>query len=342
MINTYTGLSHNINGATTMTTNTFQVANPAGIPAFISVTNGITLFIDGNAVNIPVTDQRFPKVVEAYNNGDVAKIKELTAPPVERVKAFIAQTGGVLKLVDGEVVDTTGKAINNYVATQAVSMSKLGLNPQPLLNFLEKLRRNPSHTAQEELGKWVDKAQMPIDPDGDFYAYKKVRADYTSIHDSTFRNDLGTVVSMPRGAVDDNRDRTCSNGLHFCSKDYLPMFGSNDVSNCRVVLVKINPEHVVSIPSDYGDTKGRACEYLIVKDVTDEVGLAAQGPNILNANQTPVYGCQSWEDDEDDWNYGDDEEDTTEEALSGIEDDVIEEAVDSFRDKLKEFFRNNR
>jgi hypothetical protein len=67
---------------------------------------------------------------------------------------------------------------------------------------------------------------------------------------------------MERHEVDDNKDRTCSSGLHFCSKDYLNSFGGE-----RVVIVKINPRDVVSIPSDYNDTKGRACRYEVVGEI---------------------------------------------------------------------------
>ena len=71
-----------------------------------------------------------------------------------------------------------------------------------------------------------------------------------------------TVVTMERNAVDDDKDRTCSSGLHFCSKDYLGHFGGE-----RIMILKINPRDVVSIPSDYNDSKGRACRYEVIGEL---------------------------------------------------------------------------
>ena len=60
---------------------------------------------------------------------------------------------------------------------------------------------------------------------------------------------------MPRNAVDDRRHNTCSTGLHFCSWAYLPHYHG---AQGRVLVLKIDPANVVSIPSDYANAKGRA------------------------------------------------------------------------------------
>jgi hypothetical protein len=78
-------------------------------------------------------------------------------------------------------------------------------------------------------------------------------------------NSVGKIVEMERNEVDDNKDRTCSSGLHFCSLGYLSHFGGE-----RIMIVKINPRDVVSIPSDYNDTKGRACRYEVVGELNKE------------------------------------------------------------------------
>jgi hypothetical protein len=74
---------------------------------------------------------------------------------------------------------------------------------------------------------------------------------------------------MDRNTVDDDQNRTCSTGLHFCSKEYLGSFGGQ-----RILILKINPRDVVSIPTDYNASKGRACRYEIAdeidKDKADE------------------------------------------------------------------------
>jgi hypothetical protein len=144
---------------------------------------------------------------------------------------------------------------------------------------------NPSKRAVTELYGFLEKNSLPITPDGHFLAYKKVRNDYLDIHSGTMDNSVGMIVEMERNEVDDNKDQTCSTGLHFCSQDYLPHFGSG--SDSRVVIVKINPSDVVSIPSDYNNAKGRACRYVVVGEIGNE------GDKIDNAFNKPVQSNAS-------------------------------------------------
>ena len=122
--------------------------------------------------------------------------------------------------------------------------------------------RNPSKRAVDELYGFLEKNSLPITPDGCFLAYKRVRGDYKDCYTGTMDNSVGCVVEMERNMVDDNRDNTCSAGLHFCSHDYLRSFSGE-----RTVIVKINPADVVSIPSDYDNAKGRTCRYEVIGEV---------------------------------------------------------------------------
>jgi hypothetical protein len=92
-------------------------------------------------------------------------------------------------------------------------------------------------------------------------------------------NSVGQVVEMERNTVDDDKDRTCSSGLHFCSQSYLAHFGGE-----RTVIVKINPRDVVSIPSDYNDAKGRACRYEVIGELGVNPEEAFTAPVQENAN----------------------------------------------------------
>jgi hypothetical protein len=139
-----------------------------------------------------------------------------------------------------------------------------GFPIEPLVNFMENLMTNPSKRAVTELYGFLEKNSLPITPDGYFLAYKKVRQNYFDCHTGTMDNSVGKVVEMERNEVNDNKDQTCSTGLHFCSQEYLPHFGGGD---SRVVIVKINPRDVVSIPSDYNNAKGRACRYEVIGEV---------------------------------------------------------------------------
>jgi hypothetical protein len=139
-----------------------------------------------------------------------------------------------------------------------------GFPVEPLVAFMENLMTNPSKRAVDELYGFLEKNSLPITPDGHFLAYKKVRQNYFDCHTGKMDNSVGKVVEMERNEVDDNKDQTCSAGLHFCSQEYLPHFGGGD---SRVVIVKINPRDVVSIPVDYNNAKGRACRYEVIGEV---------------------------------------------------------------------------
>jgi hypothetical protein len=101
------------------------------------------------------------------------------------------------------------------------------------------------------------------------------------VHSNTMLNAPGCVVEMERNAVDDNKDQTCSTGLHFCGMSYLSHFGGE-----RTVIVKINPRDVVSIPSDYNDAKGRACRYEVIGELNVDPGKAFDRSVQSGANGT--------------------------------------------------------
>jgi hypothetical protein len=123
---------------------------------------------------------------------------------------------------------------------------------------------NPSKRSVDQLYGFLEKNSLPITEDGHFLAYKRVRKDYKDIHSGTFDNSIGQVVEMDRNAVDDNPESHCSVGLHFCSESYLGHFGSYDDP---VMILKINPADVVSIPTDYDGAKGRCMRYKVVGQV---------------------------------------------------------------------------
>jgi hypothetical protein len=164
--------------------------------------------------------------------------------------------------IKGETLYWDGEVFNGTLATRMVAMLTEGFTIEPLVKFMENLLENPSKRSVDELYGFLEKNNLPITPDGHFLAYKKVRIDYKDVYSGTMDNSPGQVVTMPRNKVDDDKDRTCSAGLHFCSEGYLRHFGGE-----RTVIVKINPRDVVSIPSDYDNTKGRACQYEVVGEV---------------------------------------------------------------------------
>ncbi len=222
---------------------------------------GVSVFIKGRpSVTIDKGAGNYEAVMKALENNDLSAL----TLALDTRKYVVAKSFGKF------VVDANGNltyggtfplplALSDYV----LPILKKADNLEPILLFIENLLSNPSEYARAELMQWVEKAQMPITPDGSFLAYKRVRDDYKDVHSGTMDNSVGQVVQMPRLAVDDDRNRTCSAGLHFCSKDYLSHFPGE-----RIVVVKINPADVVSIPVDYDFTKGRAWRYEVVAELS--------------------------------------------------------------------------
>jgi hypothetical protein len=197
-----------------------------------------------------------------------------------------------------------GENVPSALTRKLLSVARAGLNIDPWKRFVVRLFANPSRGAQAELNEFLEIADLPITEDGCFLAYKRVRDDYRDLHSATFDNSVGKVVQMERDGVDPDRDRTCSYGLHFCSQDYLRNFYRG---GGRIVIVKVNPTDVVSIPSDYQFTKGRTCRYEVVGEVDISVEETKQEWGVYDDSFTLFD--EDWNDpldwdednDDDDW-----------------------------------------
>lgn len=146
-----------------------------------------------------------------------------------------------------------------------------GLDTKPLENFVTRLYKNPSYRVVNQLFTFIEASRknaggFTITEDGYIIGYKKVRSDFTDCHTGTFDNHPGKIVEIPRNEVDEDPNRTCSRGLHFCAFNYLSQFGNSE-SN-KIVIVKVDPADVVSIPVDYDNSKARCCKYEVIAEYT--------------------------------------------------------------------------
>ena len=232
------------------------------------ITNGtITLYHNGNVVTISTANARYKDIRALILNGEYDNAVSLINLK-EGLTKKIADTD--IKLVYG-VLYYKGKKLNNYVARKIISLIERNRKADLLVAFLHKLMKNPSERVQDELLQFLEVGMLPLCTDGDFLAYKKVKDDYMDIHSGTLYYTPGNVVEMKRSKCDDDSSRTCSTGLHFCSYDYLSEYGSG--SGDKIIVVKINPKDVVSIPKDYNDTKGRACKITVICDYEEDTNI---------------------------------------------------------------------
>lgn len=225
------------------------------------------------------THGNFDEILSAIRGKDFERAQRLV-DKASLVSAAIDSVGddkvGSFALHDNQVfyVTATGeKPIHSVLTKRIVEMAAGGFDVNPMLRFMRNLYENPSKTAIDELYLFLEHHDLPITDDGCFLAYKRVRSDFRDIYSGTLDNRPGSVVSMPRNEVDDKRANTCSTGLHFCSREYLNSFKKNESD--RVIIVKINPRDVVSIPADHNNAKGRCCRYVVVAEYTGTIGAAA-------------------------------------------------------------------
>ena len=226
---------------------------------FLIQGKNIVVVIGTNSHTISSTHITYQKVLDAIKSGDWDTVKDLIEP-----KKVVINYGKGNVEVQGEKLFWKGNELHNSLATRMNSMLQEGFPVEPLVLFMENLMSNPSKRAVTELYGFLEKNSLPITSDGYFLAYKKVGSNFKDIHSGTMDNSVGQVVEMERNMVDDDQNRTCSTGLHFCSQSYLAHFGD---STSRTVILKINPRDVVSIPNDYNNAKGRACRYEVIGEL---------------------------------------------------------------------------
>ena len=235
----------------------------------------IVIVIDNNPHTISATHISYEKVKEAIKAGDWETVREIIEP-----RKVVLNYGAGNIAIQGDKMFWKGQEFHNTLAGKIVEMYQEGFPIEPMVAFMENLMSNPSKRAVDELYKFLEKGNLPITSDGHFLAYKKVRDNYMDCHTGTIDNSVGKVVEMERNQVDDRAENTCSAGLHFCSKEYLNHFGGD-----RTMILKINPRDVVSIPTDYNASKGRACRYEVVGEV---------GVSVAEAEAAFTSAVQDW------------------------------------------------
>lgn len=304
--------------------------------------NSINVFFEGRMRTIPKGAMNFQKVETLL--GDIAKMeatsvaafsgfsgmffgskKQRIEKAISKLRILLDIPAYLTKLTEG-LVRVTDKGvlfgdqpIHNVLSERIMDHMNRGLDIKPLAKFMNKVMSNPKADISNELFQWMEGAKLPITSEGNFLAFKKVANDYTSIHrgpHGPVSNSIGTIVRMPRENVDENREQTCSSGLHFCGFDYLGNYGFGGEN--KVVVVEIDPTNVCAIPTDYDYQKGRACEYLVVGEVPHEEaeeffhgtplvtgGLVSNG-GFATPEHTTTYDIDDgWYNDDDDVDYSD-------------------------------------
>lgn len=237
---------------------------------------GIVLFLDNKPVKLEKGSSQYAKIIEAFDlpeNEQEAAIRKALEKTAER-----AEKNGFK--ISPEEVSYKGETLPKALAEKVRSIHREGLPLNLFEKFWQNIQDNPSSSSVRELYDFLAYKELPITDDGCFLAYKGLESDFWSISGNKdtkvvkgqiddrgrILNSVGAEIEVKRRDVDDNRDHHCSFGLHVGSLDYARGFARGSV-----VVVKVNPKDVVSVPTDYNCQKCRVSAYKVVSVFEQEI-----------------------------------------------------------------------
>jgi len=256
---------------------------------YIINSKSIVLFFNNKPTKVEKTDFRFSKIIKCF---DLPEDEQESA-----VKDIISSNINILQTekdfeVKDEDVYLEGEKLPPVLAKKVCDLVAQDLPVGLFKKFWKNLRDNPSQTSVNELYDFLAYKELPLTEDGCFLAYKGLLDNFWSISgnidtkvlkgevdkEGRIFNGIGEEIEVLRRDVDDNRANHCSNGLHVGSHDY-----ASDFSQGKMVVVKVNPKDVVSVPSDYNCQKCRVAAYTVVSEYVSEITACA-----VSEDNTPM------------------------------------------------------
>lgn len=276
-------------------------------PATLITNDTVTLILNGEVFAGTREYAQKSGVLVALKQKDYQKAADL----LNKAKAIVRKSLGQFTIENG-VIYHNDVPVRNVVADRIVALSDAGLPFMPAVRFLENILQNPSMNSKEAGYKFLELKGLPLTEDGHFLAYKSVRSDYKSKTAGrepaqvstdggvTFQtvtgnlpNNVGNILKIERNMVDDDREKQCSYGLHVGSLGYSGPQGwfYNQASGDKILIVKVNPRDIVSIPNDATAEKLRVCQY----EVLDDFKAAYSAPLVSNEGAAFESGSDSVE-----------------------------------------------
>lgn len=272
-----------------------------------------TVVANNKSYQFDPTNKEYDSLVKYVKIGDV----EGFLACIDKSTAISQWTEGSFSVVDG-VLKYQDEVVDDCISKRVIEMIEQGFDYKPMLKFIENLYNNVSMRSVQQLYRFLEHKYLPITPDGYFLAYKGVtefNCDAESCSDKmkrplkkgdfvdkytghSYRNSVGDINKMPRRFVNDDAQVGCSDGLHVGSLEYASSYA--DI----VVICKVNPSDVVSVPYDSDCQKVRTTKYEVVAIYEGEKLERAVEDRYNDEDYD--FDDDEDEDEEDDW---DDEED---------------------------------
>lgn len=255
---------------------------------FIINNSGIVLFIDNKPLKFERGSMQYAKILEKFDlpeaeqDAAIREVIQKTSPNAEKNGFKISP----------ESVSYLGEELPQSLADKVRAIHEEGLPLSLFEKFWQNLQLNPSASSVRELYEFLSYKELPLTEDGCFLAYKGLDSNFWSISGNketkvingqtnksgNIFNGVGEKIEVRRWDVDDNRTNHCSFGLHVGSLDYARGFAQG-----TVVVVKINPKDVVSVPNDYNCQKCRVSAYEVVSIFEQEITAP-----VVDADNNPI------------------------------------------------------
>lgn len=246
----------------TLTQAKVEVKVKAPEPVWNASSKFISITIGRDVYNADKDHPAFKQALELLVAGDVLGAVDL----INVEQAVTRFVDGDIRIEDGQLFFKDIE-LKTGLTDRIIGLMYEGKDFKFLLPFLHNLLENPSRKAVYRLFDFLEANDIEITKEGYFIAWKKVRNNFHDVYTGTMDNSPGKEVRVERNQVDEDDERTCSQGLHVCSKSYLGHFGSYG-SGDKVVSVLVHPKDVVSIPVDYNNAKMRTAGYKVIEEVT--------------------------------------------------------------------------
>ena len=218
---------------------------------------------DGSVCEWTFTNPQFQKIcdmAEAENWIEIERFTQTEKKVLKSDKLNLNKEGN-LEVTDRKgkfEVDSSDKFVQlcNILKQNGSTDETL----KPVIPFLKKVAENFYINATHELYDYCRNMDFSITPNGNILAFKAVNRNMKAKYDNKTEYKLNEYTSTD--VFDTNRDEYCSQGLHFCARNYLGGFAdTNDI----ILILEIDPRDIVSIPSDNHFTKGRCKKCKVVK-----------------------------------------------------------------------------
>lgn len=261
-----------------------------------------TFKYNGGLIPLKVNEQDRPDVYAEINKllerpnlditGASAELFSLMSPEA-KVRQSIEDSyylSKSLSLVGGKIL-FGNEVLEETLASHMLSLLNEDNAPKDekmwrsYVKFLDNLFQNASEDVRKQLFRWMNYENRAgnafgITDDGCLVGYKgckgTVLEPFSSFTGNAIvdgveinghiPNKVGSVIQMPRSQVTADPEVGCSYGLHVGTRDYATNWAP------ILILVKVNPRDVVSVPYECDSQKMRVCEYTVleVTDATDE------------------------------------------------------------------------